>query len=271
MNLIKIENTINIKGNDLQVVEYKGVRVLSSYDIARLHGKEVAQVNRQFERNKDRLKEGIDYFLIDKGEFSECLAGIQSFIPNNVKDIKLFTERGYLKLVKSFTDDLSWEVQDLLVDSYFELQQALSSKDALLLGIFKAEGDIAKAEAINRYEVGYVRPLENKVEEQAEIIIQQAPKVEYHDDVLKAEGLMNISQIAKDFGMTAQKLNKILHEKGIQFKQRGQWLLYKDYQDKGYTKSETYLTASGLSVVNTKWTQKGRQFIYELLKEETCE
>lgn len=133
--LIKIENTINIKGNNLQVVEYKGVRVLSSYDIARLHGKEVAQVNRQFERNKDRLKEDIDYFLVDKGEFSECLAGIQSFIPNNVKDIKLFTEKGYLKLVKSFTDDLSWEITDLLADKYFVAKQILQTLSDVTLDL----------------------------------------------------------------------------------------------------------------------------------------
>ena len=77
-NLINISDThVSINNYSLQVVEYKGERVVSSYDIAKLHDKDVAQVNRQFERNKERFKEGIDYFLINKEEFSECLSGIQ--------------------------------------------------------------------------------------------------------------------------------------------------------------------------------------------------
>ena len=77
----------------------------------------------------------MDYFIISVKEFSESQAVILNFIPNNVKDIKIFTERGYLKLVKSFTDDLSWEVQDILVDSYFKLKQvgAAGASEQLLI------------------------------------------------------------------------------------------------------------------------------------------
>ena len=71
--------------------------------------------------------------------------------------------------------------------------------------------------------------------------------------------------------MTAQEMNKILHEIGIQYKQGGQWLLYKKYHSNGYTHSETFnITHKDGTpdvVMNTKWTQKGRLFLYKKLKE----
>jgi phage antirepressor YoqD-like protein len=87
---------------------------------------------------------------------------------------------------------------------------------------------------------------------------------------LQNPGLVNINQIAKDYGMSARSMNKLLEERKIQYKQGKQWLLYKKYQNKGYTSSETIdITRSDGSpdvVMRTKWTQKGRLFIYELLK-----
>lgn len=138
--LIVKENDLTIKNNTLRIVEYKGKKVISSYDIARLHSKEAKRVNEQFERNKDRLQEGVDYFLIDREEFAVADSDHKISSKSRHKFERLFTERGYLKLVKSFTDDLSWEVQDILVDSYFKLKQAvLSVKDQCFLEIVKAE------------------------------------------------------------------------------------------------------------------------------------
>lgn len=96
------------------------------------------------------------------------------------------------------------------------------------------------------------------------------PKADYTDRILKNKGLVTIGQIAKDYGMSAQSLNKQLHELGVQYKQSGQWLLYAKHQDKGYTHSETVniqRSDGTLDItMNTKWTQKGRLFIYGLLK-----
>lgn len=274
--LVKIENTVNIKGNDLRVVEYKGVRVLSSYDIAQLHGKPVRKVNEQFERNIDRLSEGTDYFRISKEEFSESFSGIQNFIPNNVKDIKLFTERGYLKLVKSFTDDLSWEVQDLLVDSYFKLQEVLSTKDTFLVDILRAKDDLSRAVAINKYELGYVKPLEEELSKQkitngqlAMEVVKHGVKAAFYDDVLATQDLMTVTEIAQDYGMTARQLNQFLADKGIQYKQRGHWRLYAKYVPLGLAKTYTHIcTCSEFKdhcTLTLKWTQKGREFIHKLL------
>lgn len=107
-------------------------------------------------------------------------------------------------------------------------------------------------------------------EKQTQIIGELQPRADYTDKILKNTGLVTISQIAKDYGMSGQALNKMLHELKVQYKQSQQWLLYRNYQDKGYTFSDTKeITRSDgrLDIkMTTKWTQKGRLFIYELLK-----
>lgn len=94
-------------------------------------------------------------------------------------------------------------------------------------------------------------------------------KTKYVETILKSKGTLTITQIAKDYGMSGPQLNKILHEDKVQYKQNKQWLLYQKYQDKGYTKSETIdITRSNGDpdvTLNTRWTQKGRLFIHELL------
>ena len=102
---------------------------------------------------------------------------------------------------------------------------------------------------------------------QQQVIGELQPKADYTDIILKSNSSMNVSQIAKDYGMSAKKLNSILHDLGVQYKSNGQWLLYSNFHDKGYTKSETGTYDNGnQTYVHTKWTQKGRLFLYELLK-----
>ena len=90
-------------------------------------------------------------------------------------------------------------------------------------------------------------------------------KVTYYDKILASPGTVTVTQIAKDYGLSATKLNKILHVEGIQYKQSKQWLLYSVHADKGYTKSTTHIDETGEPRMNTRWTQKGRLFIHELL------
>src|SRR5699024_3955669 len=90
------------------------------------------------------------------------------------------------------------------------------------------------------------------------------PKATYHDLVLQSDSLLSVTQIAKDFGMGAPTLNKILHELGIQYKKGSRWYLYHKYQDKGYTQSKTYAINAEETKDHMYWTQKGRLFIYEL-------
>ena len=110
--------------------------------------------------------------------------------------------------------------------------------------------------------------LENKMKDQQ--LNELKPKADYYDQILQSKSLVLISQIAKDYGLGAPTMNKKLHELGVQYKQGGQWLLYSKYQNKGYTHSRTInITRSdGRSDVRmqTEWTQKGRLFLYELLR-----
>ena len=101
-------------------------------------------------------------------------------------------------------------------------------------------------------------------------IAEMKPKATYYDVVLKCRDAVNISVIAKDYGWSAMRMNEYLHEKGIQFKQGDIWLLYQKYAPNGYTKTNTHIYEDSKGIqhtkVHTKWTQKGRLFIYEQLK-----
>ncbi|MBE9387875.1 phage antirepressor [Vagococcus salmoninarum] len=96
------------------------------------------------------------------------------------------------------------------------------------------------------------------------------PKADYYDNILNNQGLVTISKISKNYGMSAVKFNQLLHDLGVQFNQSGTWLLYSKHQAKGYTHIEPfdYTDSNGNLQVKTrmKWTQKGHIFIYELLK-----
>lgn len=103
-------------------------------------------------------------------------------------------------------------------------------------------------------------------------VLEMKPKADYYDQILKSKKLIAIGQIAKDYGMSAQAMNKLLHELKVQYKQGGQWLLYQNHATKGYTASDTHEYKKKDGTVEfsllTKWTQKGRIFLYELLKRE---
>ncbi|MCK1198577.1 phage antirepressor [Streptococcus uberis] len=99
-----------------------------------------------------------------------------------------------------------------------------------------------------------------------QIINELQPKATYYDLILQSESLVAISVIAKDYGMSAKKLNSLLHELKVQFKQGNTWLLYQKYANKGYTQSKTHTIDAERSKMHTYWTQKGRLFIYDLLK-----
>ena len=106
--------------------------------------------------------------------------------------------------------------------------------------------------------------------QQNQIIKELKPKADYTDRILKNKSLVTTTAIAKDYGLSATTFNKILHELKIQYKLGNQWFLYTNYQDKGYTSSETveFTRSNGMTdiAMTTKWTQKGRLFLYDELK-----
>lgn len=112
------------------------------------------------------------------------------------------------------------------------------------------------------------RKLELENAQNRQIIGELQPKASYYDLILQNKSLMPITQIAKDYGLSGTALNKILHELGVQYKMAGTWLLYQDYASLGYTQSRTHVIDAEKSVMHTYWTQKGRLFLYDLLKNE---
>lgn len=105
----------------------------------------------------------------------------------------------------------------------------------------------------------------------AQQVTELKPKADYTDLILSNKTLVTITFIAKDYGMSGLAMNKLLHDLGVQYSQSGVWLLYAKHQTKGWTQSETteVVKKDGTKklVMNTKWTQKGRLGLYELLKD----
>ena len=113
-------NKILINGIEIETKEYKGQRVITAWDISDIHKKDVAQINRQFKRNRKRFVENSDFFEITKDKFLKCQFGTLKKISNNQdNNIQLYTESGYLKIVRTFRDNFSWDIYDMLIKSYF--------------------------------------------------------------------------------------------------------------------------------------------------------
>ena len=107
------------------------------------------------------------------------------------------------------------------------------------------------------------------VAQQEQQIAEFKPVKDYVDKILSSKSCLAITQIAADYGLSAQELNKILHEAGLQRKVGDQWILYKQHMAKGFTKSETFTFCRSDdrldSKITTKWTQKGRLEIHSIL------
>lgn len=107
-----------------------------------------------------------------------------------------------------------------------------------------------------------------QIQEQAELLQLQAPKVEFVDKLIETKDAFTTTSIASEYGLTATKLNKILNNLKVQYYQDNQWILYAEYKAKGYTKTRTTLyNDDSRSSHLTVWTEKGRLFIHGLLKE----
>ncbi|MBM0800389.1 phage antirepressor [Staphylococcus epidermidis] len=117
---------------------------------------------------------------------------------------------------------------------------------------------------------------EYKKEKEQNLLLQQEigelkPKADYVDEILKSTGTLATTQIAADYGISAQKLNKLLHEARLQRKVNKQWVLYSEHMGKSYTESDTIpiIRSDGRedTVLQTRWTQKGRLKIHEIMTE----
>lgn len=142
----------------------------------------------------------------------------------------------------------------------FALDDIVNNTDALIEAL-----QAFKAERLRRM------ALEQEAAVQKQQLAEMRPKASYYDVVLNSPSLLAVSEFAKDYGWSAKRMNQYLHEKGVQYKQGGKiWLLYQKYAGCGYTSTKTHAYPAHDGTTHTKvhtyWTQKGRLFIYDLLK-----
>jgi phage regulator Rha-like protein len=117
-----MEKELSVNGRMLPVREYHGQRVVTMRDIAEVHDVNHDQIRRNFNRNRERFEKGLDYYTLKRKDIE-----VVKLSRAKIRTINVFTESGYLMLVKSLTDDLSWKVQRKLVTSYFKTQAAIAA------------------------------------------------------------------------------------------------------------------------------------------------
>lgn len=214
--LVKINNV------ELGIKEFKNERVVTAWDIADLHEKQVYHVNEVFRNNIDKFQENRDFFKISTKEFLASFKTIQK-IPNNVKEIFLFTERGYLKMTKAFNDELSWRIQDLLVDKYFKLKEIKTTIDkGKRLEIMEKNANVRMAKMLKSL-IPY-----SKSERYKEILVSEATKVLTGRELIPPPVVeaktVTASQIAKILGISANKIGKIANKYGLKNEEAGYWV-----------------------------------------------
>ena len=235
-------------------------KAMLAKNIAQLHEMELKHVNEAINNNRHRFKDGID--IIDIKEQVEMVdlflaKGILSKAQiGNAKNVYLLSERGYAKLLKVFDDDLAWDKYEQIVDGYFQAEEQKQ-----LIPSYMVEDKVSRA----------LRWIEEEKEREALVqkVEEYSKRAVYVETILQSKGTVTTTQIGKDYGLSAQDLNKILHKEKVQYLVNKQWLLYQNHVNKGYTKSHTIdiVRSNGDPdyTMNTRWTQKGRLFIHEIL------
>ena len=239
----------NVRG----YIDEKGTAWLNLEDVAR--GLGFTQIKNK--KEYIRWETVISYC----NEFSQQV-GKESFIPENV----------FYKLCMKANNEVARTFQDLVCDEilpsirknggYIITQENDTPEMIMARAVLVAEKTINEQK-----EKIKILAEENKTQKQ--MITELKPAKEYLDKILSTEDTMAITQIAADYGISGIRLNKILHDERFIRNVNGQWLLYSEHMNKGYTKSETtpIKTKDGRdkTVILTKWTQKGRLKIHNIL------
>lgn len=240
-------------------VDYNGVRVLTTEQLAQAYGCEPNNIKSNFNANKSHFEEGKHFFKLE----GEDLKGFKDEVRNsilvgkNASCLYLWTRRGASRHSKMLGTDRAWEMFDALEENYFNPRpKALTPAELMAKALLEAQAVLAEKDTT--------------IAKQTQLIGELKPKADYTDRILNSKSLVSITQIAKDYGLSGKAMNGKLHELGIIYKLGSQWLLYSRYQAKGYTHSETvditHSDGRADVVMNTKWTQKGRLFLYQHLK-----
>lgn len=235
-------------------------------------GKDVA-VALGYSNPRDALAKRVDDE--DKG-VAKCdtLGGAQEFTVINESGLYSLVLTSKLDSAKRFK---RWITHDVIPSIRKTGAYGLSKIDQYTLEVVNAPTKEAQALALSNLKAAIAATYEAKITEcentiavKDQLIGEMSPKATYYDAVLSCPDAMSITLIAKDYGLSAKEMNKMLNEFGIQYKRGNIWLLYQEYAGFGYTKSETVVVRHNdggqHTTMHTKWTQKGRLFIYETFK-----
>ena len=246
-----------------RVVAFKGINMVYERSVG--YFREVAEMVGKQHANLLRDVEGYIQILENSKLSSQNFFIESSYVDakEEVRPNYQVTKKGCEFIAHKLTGQKGAMFTAKYINRFHEMEVAMI-KDSYMIAdpIERAKAWIAEQEEKQHLMI------ENKQKDQ--IIGELKPKADYVDGILKNQGLVTITQIAKDYGMSGQEMNELLHSLSIQYKQSNQWLLYKEYHDKGYTHSQTIniTRTDGRPDIkmNTKWTQKGRLFIYNLLR-----
>ncbi|MCM0724345.1 phage antirepressor [Latilactobacillus curvatus] len=243
--------------NDLQLFNFNGnqVRTVLIENEPYFVGKDVADIQ-GYERSDNAIRNRVD--TEDKLTHHISASGQR-------RNMYIINESGLYSLILSSKLPAAKEFKRWVT------KEVLPSirKNGAYLTMEKAEEILLNPDTI----INLAQQVKN--ERQGRLIAEQrvnelTPKATYYDTVLANEALVSITVIAKDYGMSGTKMNMLLHDLKVQYKQGKTWLLYAKYQRNGWTQSETRMVqrkdGTEKAVLNTKWTQKGRLGLYELLK-----
>ena len=250
--------------NHLQIIEFKNQRLLTTNQLAEAYETEENNIKNNFNNNKNNFTEGKHYYFLQGEELKELKNQVNNIdlVPKNTASLYLWTERGANRHCKILETDKAWEQFDNLEETYFRV------KENRLQDSYMIDDPIKRAEQWITENKEKHRLITENIQK-SELINELKPKAHYTDTILNNSHTMTITTIAKDFGMSGQKMNEILHELGIQYQQDNIWVLYSKYHNKGYTHIQAYKpNHSKTSKHNTKWTQLGKKFIHETLKEK---
>ena len=249
MNELQIFN--NPEFGEIRTLDENGVPLFCRNDVAKALGYAVPR-KALFDHCKGVLKRNIP----TNGGIQEM-----SFIPES--DIYRLVFSSKLPTAEKFTDWVTTEVLPSI-----RKHGAYMTPDTMQRFIADPDFAIGLLTAL-KDEQAKSRALEAENEKQSQLLADYEPKVQYLETILQSEGTMTTAQIAADYDMSAIQLNQILRDAGIQRKVNGQWILYRRHMGKGYTKSETInITRSDGrpdTKMHTRWTQKGRLMIHEVL------
>lgn len=150
-------NLITIADKEIELKEYNGERIVTAWDIAELHERDVKVINQQMRNNIDKFIENEDYFIISRNNIPKSISLTLENNAPNLKEIILFTESGYLLLTKTFTDERSWNIQRQLVKSYFKLKELKEKVESGEIEIKKVNSEIQS----NNNQLEQLKSIEN--------------------------------------------------------------------------------------------------------------